>query len=53
VTDAKDDADGAVFGFRLRVVEFGIDDDRDAIATCDLDLGDLQAIDPPRGFGRD
>jgi len=22
-------------------------------AICDLDLGDLQAIDPPRGFGRD
>jgi hypothetical protein len=20
---------------------------------CDLDLGDLQAIEPPRGFGRD
>ncbi len=22
-------------------------------AVCDLDLTDLQAIDPPRGFGRD
>ena len=22
-------------------------------AICDLDLSDLQAIDPPRGFGRD
>ncbi len=22
-------------------------------AICDLDLADLQAIDPPRGFGRD
>ena len=22
-------------------------------AICDLDLGELQAIDPPRGFGRD
>ena len=22
-------------------------------AVCDLDLADLQAIDPPRGFGRD
>jgi len=22
-------------------------------AVCDLDLSDLQAIDPPRGFGRD
>ncbi len=22
-------------------------------AICDLDLTDLQAIDPPRGFGRD
>jgi hypothetical protein len=22
-------------------------------AICDLDLGDLQAIKPPRGFGRD
>jgi len=22
-------------------------------ATCDLDLAELQAIDPPRGFGRD
>jgi len=23
------------------------------IAICDLDLGELQAIEPPRGFGRD
>jgi len=22
-------------------------------AICDLDLGELQAIEPPRGFGRD
>jgi hypothetical protein len=22
-------------------------------AICDLDLADLQAINPPRGFGRD
>jgi hypothetical protein len=22
-------------------------------AICELDLGDLQAIEPPRGFGRD
>ena len=22
-------------------------------AICDLDLGDLEAIEPPRGFGRD
>jgi len=22
-------------------------------AICDLDIGDLQAIEPPRGFGRD
>jgi hypothetical protein len=22
-------------------------------AICDFDLGELQAIDPPRGFGRD
>lgn len=22
-------------------------------AVCDLDLGELQAIEPPRGFGRD
>ena len=22
-------------------------------AICDLDLADIQAIDPPRGFGRD
>jgi len=22
-------------------------------AVCDLDLTELQAIDPPRGFGRD
>jgi hypothetical protein len=22
-------------------------------AMCDLDLGELQAIEPPRGFGRD
>jgi len=22
-------------------------------AVCDLDLAELQAIDPPRGFGRD
>jgi hypothetical protein len=22
-------------------------------AICDLDLSDLQAIEPPRGFGRD
>ena len=23
------------------------------VAICDLDLGELQAIEPPRGFGRD
>jgi hypothetical protein len=22
-------------------------------AICDLDLGELQAVEPPRGFGRD
>ena len=22
-------------------------------AICDVELGELQAIDPPRGFGRD
>jgi hypothetical protein len=22
-------------------------------AICDLDLGELQALEPPRGFGRD
>ena len=22
-------------------------------AICDLDIGDLQAVEPPRGFGRD
>jgi hypothetical protein len=23
------------------------------LAICELDLGELQAIEPPRGFGRD
>jgi len=28
-------------------------DERFGVIVCDLDLGELQAIEPPRGFGRD
>jgi len=37
VTAAKDDPDGGVMGFRLRVVELGEDQDGDPTATCMVD----------------
>ena len=37
ITKCKDDASGWAFGFKLRVVELGLDADGDSITTCVVD----------------
>ncbi len=48
LTMAKDDADGLAMGFRLRVVEMGIDQDGDQITTIVVDEADEQATPAAR-----
>lgn len=44
VAKGRDDADGQEYGFRLRVVELGEDDDGDQITTCTVE----PSSSPPR-----
>lgn len=51
VQRAKDDADGAVMGFNLRVVDLGPDEDGDTITTCLAEEADAPAGKRPRLTG--